>query len=74
MNPIVLTPNTPEQVKLIKQLAKTLNIKASVIKETPTQKRERELLESIDRAAKEVKAHLRGDIKLQSAEDFLNEL
>lgn len=74
MNSIVLTPNTPEQVKLIKQLAKTLNIKASVIKETPAQKREREFLEGIDRAAEEVKAHLRGEIKLQSAEDFLNEL
>ncbi|MCY7356817.1 MAG: hypothetical protein LH609_04995 [Rudanella sp.] len=52
-----------------------MKIKAEVVqKETAAQKREREFLESIDRAAQEVKAHLRGEIKLQSAEDFLNEL
>lgn len=74
MNPIMLTPNTPEQVKLIKQLAKTLNIKASVVKETAVQKHKREILDSIERGAKDVQAALRGEIKLKSAREFLDEL
>lgn len=74
MNAIMLQPRTQDELRLIKQLAKTLNMKASVVKEPPAQKREREFLEGIDRSAEAIKAHLRGEIKLQSAEEFLNEL
>ncbi|MBO0932398.1 hypothetical protein J2I48_15410 [Fibrella sp. HMF5036] len=61
-------------MRLIRQLAKTLKFKAIVQKETPKQKREREFLDSFDKRAEEVKAHLRDDIKLQSAKDFLDQL
>lgn len=74
MNAIMLQPKTQDEVRLIKQLAKTLNIKALVIKENPAEKRKREFLEGIDRSAEAIKAHLRGEIKLQSADEFLNEL
>ena len=74
MNAIILQPKTPDEVRLIKQLAKTLNIKASIVKETPEEKKKRAFLESLDRSIEEVKAHLRGEIELKSMDDFLNEL
>ncbi|MEZ0542855.1 hypothetical protein [Fibrella arboris] len=74
MQQITLQPHNDQEMRLIKQLAKTLNIKATVEKETPKQKKEREFLDSFDRRAEDVKAHLRGEKKLQSARDFLNEL
>lgn len=74
MQQIILTPQTPDELRLVKQFAKVMKIKTSVIKETPAQKREREFLEGLDRSAGQVKAHLRGEIKLKSADEFLNEL
>ncbi len=74
MNAILLQHNTPEEMRLIRQLAKTLNIKALMLKETPDKKREREFLEGIDRSAEQIKAHLRGEIKLKSARQALDEL
>ncbi|MEZ0487238.1 hypothetical protein [Fibrella aquatica] len=74
MQQITLQPHNDQEMRLIKQLAKTLNIKATVEKETSKQKKEREFLDSFDRRADDIKAHLTGEKKLQSARDFLNEL
>jgi hypothetical protein len=74
MQQITLQPHNEQEMRLIRQLAKTLNIKATVQKETPKQKKEREFLDSFDQRAEEIRAHQRGEIKLQSARDFLNEL
>ena len=74
MQQIILQPQTPDEVRLIKQFAKVMKIKAVAVKETPVQKKEREFLEGIDRAAEQVKAHLRGEIKLKSARQLLDEL
>ncbi|WP_375444072.1 hypothetical protein [uncultured Fibrella sp.] len=73
MQQITLQPHNDQEMRLIKQLAKTLNIKATVEKETSKQKKEREFLDSFDRRSEDVKAHLKGEKKLQSARDFLNE-
>ncbi|GAB2607299.1 hypothetical protein [Spirosoma areae] len=61
-------------MRLVKQFAKVMKIKTATVKETPAQKREREFLEGIDRSAEQVKAHLRGEMKLKSMDEFLNEL
>lgn len=74
MQRIILQPQTPDELRLVKQFAKVMKIKAATIKETPAQQREREFLEGIDRSAEQVKAHLRGEIKLKSLDEFLNEL
>ena len=74
MQQIILQPQTLDEVRLIRQLAKALKIKAVTVKETIAQKREREFLEGIDRSAAEIKAHLKGEIKLKSARELLNEL
>ena len=74
MQQITLQPHNDQEMRLIRQLAKTLNIKATVQKETPKQKKEREFLDKVERSAMQVKAHLRGEIKLKSARQVLDEL
>ena len=74
MQQITLQPHSDQEMHLIRQLAKTLNIKATVQKEMPKRKKERKFLDSFDQRAEEIRAYRRGEIKLQSARDFLNEL
>lgn len=74
MQQIILQPQTPDELRLVKQFAKLMKIKTSIIKETPEEKRKREFLKGIDRSAEQIKAHLRGEIKLISADEFLDEL
>lgn len=74
MTAITLQPKTPEQLRLIKQLAKTQDIETSVVKETSKQLKKRELLQSLERSVDEMNAYLKGEIQMKSADDFLNEL
>ncbi len=74
MQQITFQPQTPDELKFLKQIAKMTKIKATLEKETPKQRKQREFLDSFERRAADINAHLRGDIKLQSADDFLNEL
>ena len=74
MQQITLQPHNGQEMCLIRQLAKTLNIKASVQKETSRQKRKREILDSIEKGLNEVQLHQEGKIKLMSASELLNEL
>jgi len=53
---------------------KRMNIKSTIAEETPKQKKKREILESLERSVDEMNAHLRGEIQLKSADDFLDEL
>ena len=78
MQAITLIQQNEQQMRLIKQLAKTLEIEATVAKivskEAPKQKRKREILDSIERGLKEVQLHQEGKIELKSAKELLNEL
>jgi|GEM_PF-2616243 len=74
MQQIILQPQTPDELRLVKQFAKVMKIKTVAIKETPAEKRKREFLEGLDRSAQAVQAHLRGEIKLKSARELLDEL
>jgi len=74
MQQITLQPQTPDELRLVKQFAKVMRIKAVTVKETPTEKKKREFLEGLDRSAQAVQAHLRGEIKLKSLDDFIDEL
>ena len=74
MQQITFQPQTPDELKFLKQIARMTKIKATLEKETPKQKRKREILDSIERSVEEMNAHLRGEIKLKSADEFLKEL
>jgi len=74
MQQIIVRPRNQEELQLVTQLMKRMKIKADIEEETPKAKRKREILESIERSAREVNAALRGEIKLKSARELLNEL
>ena len=74
MQQIILQPQTPDEVRLVKQFAKLMKIKAIAVKETPKQKKKREILDGLERSVEEMNAYLRGEITMKSADDFLKEL
>lgn len=74
MQQIIVRPRNQEELQLVTQLMKRMKIKADVEEEMPKAKRKREILESIERSANEVNAALRGEIKLKSARELLDEL
>ncbi|MBD2702486.1 hypothetical protein IC229_17695 [Spirosoma sp. BT702] len=74
MQQIILQPQTPDELRLIKQFAKVMKIKTIAVKETSAKQKEEELLDRIERSARQVKAHLDGKIKLKSARQLLEEL
>ena len=74
MQQIIVRPRNQEELQLVTQLMKRMKIKADIAEETPKAKRKREILESIERSAREVNAALRGEIKLKSARELLDEL
>ena len=74
MQQIILQPQTPDELRLVKQFAKVMKIKISVIKETPNQKKKREILDSIERGLAEIKLHQEGKIALKTAQQVLDEL
>lgn len=74
MQQIILQPQTPDELRLIKQFAKVMKIKAISVKETTAKNKEEEFLDRLERSARQVKAHLDGKIKLKSAREFLDDL
>ena len=74
MQQIILQPQTPDELRLVKQFAKLVKIKTAVLKETPKQRKKREILESLERSVEEVNAYMRGEVQLKSARELLDEL
>jgi hypothetical protein len=74
MQQIIIRPRNQEELQLVSQLMKRMKIKAEIAEETPKQRKKREILESIERGAREVNAALRGEVKLKSARQLLDEL
>ena len=74
MQQIIIRPRNQEELQLISQLMKRMKIRAEIAEEVPKANRKQEILDSIERSAREVNAALRGEIKLKSARELLDEL
>ncbi len=74
MQQIILQPQTPDELRLVKQFAKVMKIKTATVKETPKARRKREILDGIERGLAEVKLHQEGKITLKTARQVLDEL
>jgi hypothetical protein len=75
MTLLQIKPRNADERQFVEQFLRRTKIKFDVVEnETAKQKKAHEFLNSFERRADEVNAHLRGDAKLQSARDFLNEL
>ena len=74
MQQIILNSQTPDELRLVKQFAKVMKIKATTVQESAKAKRKREILDSIERSLEEIKLHEEGKITLKSARQVLDEL
>lgn len=75
METVVVRPRNSEELQLVTQVLKRMKIKAEVIEPIPSKsQRKQAILDSVERGAKDVAAALRGEIKLRSARDVLDEL
>lgn len=74
MQQIILQPQTPDELRLVKQFAKVMKIKATTISELPKARRKREILDSIERGLAEIKLHQEGKITLKTAQQVLDDL
>ncbi len=74
MQQIILQPRTPDELRLVKQFAKVMKIKATTVQESPKIRRKREILDGIERGMAEIKLHQEGKIILKSARQVLDEL
>ncbi|WP_019989443.1 hypothetical protein [Rudanella lutea] len=74
MQTILVQPRNQEELQLVTQLMKRMKIRASLVEETPKQRKKREILDSLERSVDEMNAYLRGEVEMKSADDFLKEL
>lgn len=70
METIIVKPKNEDELKEVLTFLKKKKVRNEVYKE-PTKK---EILDSVERGAKEVAEHLRGKKKLKDAKSLLNEL
>ena len=70
METIIIKPKGQSETKVVLDFFKKSKIKALLYRE-PSKK---EILNSIEKGAKEVQLHLKGKLKLKEAKQLLNEL
>ena len=70
METIIVKPKNAEEAKEVLEFLKKRKIKKEVYRERTKE----EILDSIERGAKEVKDHLDGKIKLRNINELLDEL
>ncbi len=70
METIIVKPKNAEEAKEVLGLLKKMKVKIEVYEEQTKQ----EVLSSIERGARDVARHLKGEIKLKDARQLLNEL
>lgn len=70
METIIVKPKTPEESEQVLRLLAQVNIEAEVYRD----RTDEEILDSIERGAKEARDYLDGKIQLKDAQSLLDEL
>lgn len=74
MQQILLQPQTPDELRLVKQFAKLMKIKSTVVPQTPQQKKKQEILDDLQASVDEMNEHLAGKKQFKTAQQLLDEL
>lgn len=74
MQQIILQPQTPDELRLVKQFAKVMKIKTAVVKETPKQRKKREILDDLESSVQDMNDYFAGKRQFKTAQQVLNEL
>ena len=74
MQQIILQPQTPDELRLVKQFAKVMKIKTAVVKETLKQRKKREILNDLESSVQDMNDYFSGKKQFKTAQQVLDEL
>ena len=74
MQQIILQPQTPDGLRLVKQFAKVMKIKTTVVKGTPKQRKKREILNDLQSSVQDMNDYFAGKKQFKTAQEVLNKL
>jgi len=74
MQQIILQPQTPDGLRLVKQFTKVIKIKTTVVKGTPKQRKKREILNDLQSSVQDMNDYFAGKKQFKTAQEVLNEL
>lgn len=74
MDTLLVKPRGKEELLFVQTLLKRMRVKTEVLEKSGKKRRKEEFLDSLERSFKDVERAERGEIKLKSAYDLLNEL
>jgi hypothetical protein len=74
MQNILLQPQTQDEARLVRQFAKLMKIKAVAVKETPKERKKREILADLEQSVEDANDYFAGRKHFKTAAEVLNEL
>lgn len=74
MHQILLQPQTPDELRLVKQFAKVMKIKATTVKTSPKSTKKQEILADLEQSVSDMKDYLSGKKTFKTAQQLLDEL
>jgi hypothetical protein len=74
MHQILLQPQTPDELRLVKQFAKVMKIKAITVKTSPKSAKKQEILADLEQSVSDMKDYLSGKKTFKTAQQLLDEL
>lgn len=74
MDTLLVKPKDKEELLFVQTLLKRMRVKTEVLEKSGKKRRKEEFLDSLERSFKEAERAERGEVKLKSAYDLLNEL
>ena len=74
MHQIILQPQTPDELRLVKQFAKVMKTTAAVVRDTPKQRKKQEILNDLEISVQDMNAYFAGKKQFKTAQDVLDEL
>ena len=74
METLLVKPKNIEELQLVQSVLNRMKIKSEVFEINEKKRRKKAFLDSLDNRVKQVNQDLRGEIKLQTLDSFLDEL
>lgn len=74
MDTLLVKPKDKEELLFVQSVLKRMRVKTEVLEKSGKKRRKEEFLDSLESSFKDVERAERGEIKLQSLDEFLHEL
>ena len=74
MESLIVKPRSLEEMQFVQSVLNRMKIKSEVMEMGEKKRRKKEFLDSFDRRVEQINQDLKGEIKLQTLDDFLDEV